>query len=276
MVHETTLTFSEIRDSWVSAFRDNDTSIFSRMANRDVFLGQSQAYRHSAGFYGSTGAEMLEYLREGFTLPGLDDISATVAPVRKRSRPRYNDCEGDFRYDLFLTGDENHFVQWSNRESIPGITVEFETGFSSFVPASVIAEYMAWICSALIAIEASGIDSAIYVANEGHRITRNDSDSVRYRMEIKREGERNDFQSWSALFSPGAYRILGFFAITVATDRLGFSTDSGMGKPISKGWGVRWDSEKRTLVISHDGQGRDFPESFMTDQLKSALDAAKN
>jgi hypothetical protein len=284
---EFTMTFSEMRDTWIAGYRDRDFSAFRLPHNASVFRDQCSGYRGS--WHGSSGAEMLEYFREGFTVPGLDDISADATPVRKRARPRYNDCEGDFRYDLFMTGDENHFVQWSERESIPGITVEFGTGFRGHFSASAIAEYMAWICSALIAIEASGIDASIYATCKGFsRFERNanrrsfretPAPDLKWRLEVKREGERNDFQSWSALFSPGSYRILGFFTNSLASDRLGEKVSSSMGGSVSDGWGVRWNSERRILEISHnagDHNNEDFPAEMMTEQLKIALESAKN
>lgn len=284
---EFTTTFAEMRDTWIAGYRDNDFSAFTNSHNASVFRSQCSGRGYDKKWSGATGAEMLEWFREGYTVSALDDISADAMPVRKRSRPRYNDCEGDFRYDLFMTGDENHFVQWSNRESIPGITIEFGTGFRGHVPASVISEYMAWICSALIAIEASGIDAAIYATCEGIRRFENsahfnpysETPDLKWRLEVKREGERNDFQTWSALFSPGSYRILGFFTNSLAADRLGKRVSDGMGGSVSKGWGVSWNSERRILEINHDagdqGMSHSFPAELMTEQLKNALESAK-
>lgn len=271
---EYTLTFAEMRDKWIAGYRDNDTSFLANSHNADRYRSLKNEWISAPDWYGGNPDDTLRYFQDGFQTDMLDCVDTSAMPVRKRAKPKYNDCEGDFRYDLFASGDDNYFVQWSQRESIPGITVEFSTGFLADVPASTIAEYMRWLCAALIAIESAGIDAAIYATSYGVRRFQTSSDSLKWRMEVKREGERNDFLNWSALFSPASYRQLGFFTLILAAESLGHSVNPGMGATQSDSWNVTFEKETRTLKISHVSKGyatRSFPEKEMTDKLISAL-----
>lgn len=270
------LSWTELREKWLTAFSGNESEVIRNGANLSQYRYLRNKWNDTPSFYGGDPQDMVVYFREGFFVEALEEIDTSTMPIRKRKRPRWNDCEGDFRYDLFVSGDDNHFCEWTKREATPGLTVEFSTGFSAHVSAKTIAAYMRWICQALIAIENAGIDAAIYAVNSGNRRLRGSNDIAKYRIEVKREGERNDFTTWSALFSPGSYRQLGFFTFHLMADYFNDAPTQGYGTPISKGWDVRWNRETKTLEITHQGiHENGFPERDMTEALVAALTEAK-
>lgn len=271
-----TLTFSEMRDKWLSSFNGKHTEIIGNSANCSEYNRLKSSWITNPDFYGGSPQDMVTYLKDGFFVDAMDNVDISTMPVRKRKRPRFNDCEGEFRYDLFEVGDENYFCDWTRREAIPGITVEFSTGFLASVSQATIAAYMRWIFQALLAIETAGIDAAIYAVNTGNGRLKGYSEPCKYRLEVKREGQINDFTNWSALFSPGGYRQLGFFTFHLMADHFNTTPGAGYGSPLSNGWNVKWNAEMRILEISHEGSREaGFPEQQMTEALISALGQAR-
>lgn len=271
------ITFSEMRRKFLAAAKGEIVTSARNAGALELFVGKWM--RNSGNFYGCRLAETLSYLASGFEVEGLDGINPDAIPRRKRARSRFNDSEGDFRYDLFCSGDDRYYLEFERREVIPGITVEFETGFLADIPAETIAAYARWICQALIAIETSGVDAAIYATATGSRRMTDSDENLQWRMSVKKEGERCDFTEWSALFSPGSYRQLGFFTNILAADANMRRISTGMGASISKGWGVSFDKDSRTLRITHVSTGYPgirFPEADMTAKLSQALSDAKN
>lgn len=266
------ITFSELREKWLAAFRGSEMPNLSA-ANSRVLQAKLNDWRKydAAEFSGATGAEMESNLVNGFIVPGLSEFDSNAIPVRKRQRPRFNDCEGDFRHDLFLSGDENHFIDWTKRETMPGVSVEISMGFRASTPAEVINEYNRWILQALVAFETAGVETSVSIYNRGTSRFVESSGATEYFIEVKREGERNDFTDWGAILGPGSYRILGFFTIILAAENNGCKCNSGFGSSATKEWGVEWNRHERKLQIKQPHTAMHFPEAEMTQQLNKAI-----
>src|SRR5262252_9367655 len=158
MVKPMKIPFTELRDMFFGLARGNDAGL---VINRNRSLELLSQWKKDRDWFGSSTDEMDGYLTEGFFVEGLESLDTSTIPVRKRKRIRYNDSEGEFRYDLFMSGDDNYFADWTKRESIPGMEVLIAWGFSGGVPARTIEQYNRWILRALIAIEAAGVDCSI-------------------------------------------------------------------------------------------------------------------
>lgn len=227
-------------------------------------------------FTGASVSEFVDHFERGYSAPTID-LDTSVIPVRKKKRGRYNDCEGDFRYDLFASGDDNCFVEWTKREAVPGIHVQFFLGFTAFTPASVITDYCRWILSALTTLEASGVDCSVSVFNRGANRTENRRNGSvdEFHIDVKREGERNDFTEWSAVLAPGSYRILGFFTLVLAADSRNEVCSGGFGGSTGERWGVDFNAEKKVIEISAESTTSAFPEERMSIELGKAIAAAR-
>jgi len=272
---EFTIRYTEMRDKFIQAYHGQSPLGL----NRSNYSELKADWNRQASWYGASAVDTIRYLQDGFVIPGLQGIDTSVIPARKRQKPRFNDCEGEFRYDLFESGDDNYFVDWTKREIQPAITVEFGSGFRGGTPAKVISDYSRWVCQALIAIEQSGIDSSVFATikgagrfADGNRL----AEKQTIRIEVKREGERGDLLQWSRLLSPASYRHLGFFTILLMGDHFNRKVSGGIGGSSGEGWNVKWNSEKKSLEITHKAETReDFPERMMTEKLISALAEAR-
>ena len=273
-MHEFRITFSEMRDKFISAWKGNNPLQVNR-SNYDEL--KQEIWADQSTWSGGSPDDMVRYLRDGYVVPGLSAIDTSVIPAKKKRRPRFNDCEGDFRYDMFQSGEENCYLDWTKREITPAITVEFSTGFRYMVKAETIAAYSRWVCQALIALEEAGVDCAIHATISGiRRFAGEYNESSKIYIAVKQEGERCNFLNWSALFSPGCYRQLGFFTILLMAENSQRKAHHGFGQSSSARWNVKWNSEKKTLEITHDASSEDrFPEEIMTTKLIAALAEAR-
>lgn len=218
---------------------------------------------------------MAGYLESGYTPEKTPFFDTSTLPVRKKKRSRYNDCEGDFRYDLYTAGDENCFVEWSQRESIPGLHLQFFFGFTASVSGAVIDCYTDWLLGAFTTLESSGVDCSISAFSRGERRYGKTGEYTEWHIEVKREGERNDFTEWSALFAPNSYRTLGFFTTCMSAEFNNRTASSGMGRSAGPNWSVKFDTEKRVIEISADSDASSFPEQRMTEELEAAIAASR-
>ena len=84
-------------------------------------------------------------------------------------------------------------------------------------------------------------------------------------------GEVRDFADYSALFSPGGFRILGFTARFIACQKWGVQCSSGFGRSTNRSWDIDWDPTDRTLYITRPAQPSNFPAEMMTAKLAEVM-----
>jgi hypothetical protein len=101
--------------------------------------------------------------------------------------------------------------------------------------------------------------------------TGNQNDSVPSRNEnfqtivrVKRENELTDLSDFSALFSPGGYRILMFIAASLAADKIGARLTSSLGCCNIRKDDVSYDPETGILRIDKNQREDDFDQEGMT------------
>lgn len=267
------ISMSELKAQFLTAAKNGASRL--SLSNRTNYARTQYILDMDSEFAGASTEDFVSHCETGYSVAGME-LDTSVIPVRKRKRSRYNDCEGDFRYDEYSSGNENCFVEWTKREAIPGIHVQFFLGFVGFTPASVITEYCAWILSALVTLESAGVDCSVSVFNRGmDRSNGIRSRSDEFHIDVKREGERNDFTEWSAILAPGSYRKLGFFCLMLAADSRNESVAANFGRSTGNHWGVTYDSEKKIIEISAESGTNHFPADQMTAALGAAIASAR-
>jgi len=223
-------------------------------------------------FYGATGEQMDEWLHNGFTS---DEIQGADLYVKDIHLPEQIWDEEGENVDVCaaLSGDDEPFVEWEDLPSKPGIRVVAELAFLGGTQPSVIAEYGAWLAGALANLEGEGVDVELDVAHpSAQNLVENDSGSSNQMIvRIKRAGEVRDFADYSALFSPGGFRILGFTARFIACQKWGVTCSSGFGRSTNRSWDIDWDPTDRTLYITRPAQPSNFPAEMMTAKLAEVM-----
>lgn len=224
----------------------------------------------SAGWYGCSSDQMISWFRNGYKVEGMTLIPPIV-PVRKRRRLQYGE-EGELQLDLMRSGHDYPFLDWTRREIIPGMKIDIEIG--SLAEASIVAQgaYYRWVLRALIALEGAGVDLEIWLTSRATGVlARNSNATVATHFQVKREGEMNDYLTWSAVFSPGSHRHLTFLARHLAADRNGLTASGVGGSRNTRPYSVSYDPETRTLNIYSPNNAKHFPEEEMDIELRDVL-----
>lgn len=230
-------------------------------------------------FLGYSRSQALEWLRHGYTSEGLEGIRDFAPPIREKRRFVYSEEGDEIDLSAAWSGEDNFMTQWTKREVIPGISIEFSMNFGGSVPARVVNDYTHWIAQAVFAIEAAGVDPEISLCDwskwrwSGGKYPKGGVTQIR----VKKEGETVDLISWSAMLSPAAYRTFDFAAIVLTGDSIGAHVDGGIDGTIPEEvWGVKFDPESNILHVSTPNRVvGEFPESLMTQYLRDAIETLK-
>lgn len=219
-------------------------------------------------FYGDSVAGMVDKLEHGFTSP---EIAGAEAYVKEIRLPQIIFDEEGENVDVCaaLAGDDEPFFQWEDIPHKPGIKIVAELAFLGTTNVRVIGEYGAWLAGLIANLEGEGVDVELDIALPSERgLVDNDPRSANQMIiRVKRAGEVRDFTDYSALFSPGGFRLLGFCARAMACQEWGVKCSSGFGHSLNREWGVAWDDSERTLYVTRPATPYEFPADQMTAEL---------
>jgi hypothetical protein len=204
-------------------------------------------------FFHDTPAKMLEYLDSGFHAPEFASAIEYV-PIAERRVSSWNDEEGEPDAGRLIGGFDDFYLGMSDKPKRPGLRVQIEYCFAASVKPKVIEAYGAWVAGFLGALEATGFDLEVDMwVPLDHLYPRAPRTNILVR--VKRQNEVSDFSEWSALFSPGGFRHLGFTAICVACDKKHKQATYSLGNTISgKTWGLEYDRDDQTVRITVNQQ----------------------
>ena len=215
-------------------------------------------------------AEMQDFIDHGYRVAGLDQVSGLI-PTKPRRKLVYAEEGDELMIDLALNGEDNPFQTWEKRSRKPGLVVEIHATFSAVQDAKLINAYQRWIARALQTLDENGVDMEIQM------VTRTDGAGNDYgviresKVRVRKAGEASDFSNWSAMFSPGGYRMLGILGSALQVISEGKTVSTGHGRPLDYGsFTVDYDGERNVMVIGNKNGG-EFPESEMTDKLAAIL-----
>jgi hypothetical protein len=220
---------------------------------------------------GATPLEMKEWMRNGYKGKGIEKVKLAT-PTQEAPKTVWNE-EGE-ELDLFkaYSGDPTPFMSREPVKSKPGIRIVVDYAMSCGTDSTTIEAFGTWISALADAFNRAGFDSDIdtriavreLYSGDGH------GDLTNVNIRIKKMGTKTDFASWSPVFSPAGFRMLGFTAMWLSGDHFGKQCASSLGQPAgAREWGVRWDATTRTLFLDSPSTPHNFPVEKMTDAVKA-------
>src|SRR5262245_56359811 len=239
---------------------------------------------HSKGssWSGFTRGQLERWMEKGYESGAQAGLQDLTPPIREKRRRVWNDNDGEFDYDRMIYGEDKFYSELTRQETIPGVAIEAGIMFSGSVNAEVVSAYNTWICRIIYALEMSGVDCQVTLDFPSHNLfgetTRGKFSLAHNIVRVKKEGERSDFLSWSAMLSPAALRCIGFNVGAMHAESKGkrCSSSFGHGVPERTEWKVVYDQERRVIVIENAYfGGRNFPEESMTQQFRDILVSMK-
>lgn len=271
----TVIDWPELKYGFLSGY---ETSNFPQMF-RDR-SGWTKGTRKS--WNGCSADEMAGWLKNGFESAEFP-IGDQYIP-RSESRHMIFGEEGELDLPLAWSGHDYPYLAWETRKSKPGIRMVVEFGFSAAVDSATIAKYGAWCLGTLAGLETRGYDIELdfcftttgqnsSVGGKGYGLMSDGKSAHATRVRVKKEGELTDLTEFSALFSPGGYRILMFLATGIAADKIGARLDGGIGRCIRHNTAIEYDENTSTLTVWANQMSSHFDFEAMSRMVDEALPA---
>jgi hypothetical protein len=234
---------------------------------------ESMLVKPRESWNGFTRGELQRWVTEGFETEILTGMTEFTPPLREKRRLRFVEEGDEFQADLAMAGDENFMTEWTKREVIPGVSLDCVVTFSAFVSPQVVNAYNAWICQTVYSLEMAGIDCEVTLTNSAIGTFREAPEGhvCDTRVKVKKENEITDFHSFSAMISPAAMRGFLFAAKSLHAESRGMTVTSGLGRPNSKAFDVKYDPDTRRIVVTCEGGASSFPREEMTTKFHAAL-----
>lgn len=267
---EWTIDYSELRNRYLEIIA-RPTTAFSRSENGQ--WGSNLKSMWDGSWSGSTMMEMSEFIRYGYRVEGLENVESLL-PAKPKRKLRFADEGDELHLDLAWSGADEPFSEWEKRISKPGLSVEIYMIFSAYFPAKTIAAFQRWIARALQTLDENGVDMEVNIVmpESGSLFQDDPYKATKTKIRVRKPGEAADFANWSAMFSPGGFRHLGFTALSDHADRNGHKIASSLGMPDAYGkWDVAYDADRNIIVFGNSNRETEFPEFEMTEKLRSVL-----
>lgn len=268
-----TLNFAELKQTYFEAI--DKKRVCKNQSNQSHVMDLVRSWDRHDHFYGPSSAQMREWLHKGYQQPGLV-LDPPIEPVRKRRRVIYGE-EGELQIDLMYSGHDYPFLDWTKRETMPGMHCKIHANFQAGTRVDVIAEYYRFVLRSLIALEGSGVDLEIWLTSYSVDLFSRSNKALESNVQVKKEGEQTDYLGWSPMLSPGGYRHLKFLHYILASDAHGLVANSSLGRGVnqSQPWEIAYDPEERILSFKCPYHPHDFPEKEMEMQLRTVLSEAR-
>lgn len=233
------------------------------------------SWNYESGFIGCTPDEMLKRLHDGYDFDPSTAPSSLPYVESYRKRPRYtDDPEGDYDYDLYINGETEYFLTKPKRESLIGLRLKIHYDFNCNVKVKFIAEYGQWIGSVVESLQKRGYDLEIMVMQSARNTYTNFNGSDQQMVRVSKFGERVMPRDWSALFSPGGYRMLLWLAMFLGADESGQKLSGGLGKAQGKRFDITWEPKAREIEfhVNSTTVPSKYPAEDMTKKFESWTD----
>lgn len=274
-----TVSWQELQDMYRYIVTTNDTSKLGGTLGR-----LSRSWKEGESFYGAmNAAELLEKFNTGYMPKEWTKTRSLPMDLGGKGEDwLWNEDEGDYHHDEFISGESDFYIDKHIVDSKPGLTIEVDLTFSSFVSTDTLMKYGKWVGSALASVQSMGYDvrlrASSYVDDLLYRDVTSSSEFV---IEILDFGQQNIPRDYAILFTDNGYRHL-FFALYASynsdyfmgrTGRKSVPVCEGLGHPRRAGWGVEWDSDRRVLHVTCDSGAASFDEDMMFNMLKEASES---
>lgn len=232
-----------------------------------------RGWSRKSTFYGPSSKDVSDWLHNGYRQEGLS-LNPPVKPIRNRRRLMYGE-EGELQLDLAWSGHDYPFLDWTKRETMPGMRIDVMFNFQAGTNVQVIIDYCRFALRSLIALENAGIDLEIWISSDSYSIFNDGdrNDTLYNHIQVKKEGEQNDYLGWSAVLSPGGFRHLMFLDYIIASDFHKRRVSGGLGHGSNAGqpWNIDYDVDERSLQFKCPWYPHTFPEAEMEMQLREVI-----
>lgn len=264
--------FAELRQMFLASV---DSSTILTGVNARTLGNLSERWKgdDESRWFGSTLQEMRDWLAGGFTVEGLEGLDTSLIQAAPKRRLRYAEEGDELIMEKALMGDDDPFLVHERKPGKPGLAVEIHLCFNCDVSAKLVAEYARFIARMLQTFEENRVNTEITVINTVTDLRPGEYSGAKYeaRTIVKRAGEASDFASWSALFAPSGFRMLGFRGIVEIGNKHGFEVSSGLGSAIvARSFDIEYDDEQNLMRIRNASYGP-FPEYDMTEKLRAVI-----
>jgi hypothetical protein len=258
----TVFDWAEVKETFLRSMDGTSPLLTEQAAHASSVESWKSGY---SSFSGSSGDEMVEYVRDGFRSEDFAHATDTFEGADRR-RIRFDE-EGELDLPLAWSGHDYPYLAWENRPVKPGMKITVEMAFLASTDSKTITEYGAWVAGVIAKLEQDGYDLAVSIVCPSQQGVYAGARTQQMECIVKREGEASDFTEWSAWFAPGAFRILGFTLRAMHCQKLGRKLSAGYGRSLNGQWGIEWNEAERHLTIKRPPHATDFPEEMMTDRL---------
>ena len=271
-----TVTFEEVRSAFIQVIERGSESFnlkISANAQKMASLRDRWISTSEHGWFGASPDQMIEWLRQGYDVPGLK-LTPELSPMRKRKKIKFSDFEGDYQHDLFLSGFDQPFMYQTPREVTPAMDFEIDCSFSASISNETLAAYTSWCLKALIALQTSGIACDVWISVKLEGLFQDSRQAkTDLRIKVADAGQALDFKDWSAIFSPGGFRILCFQQMVLMAEEFKKRVNSGLGRPVTSGYKVNFRNEDRVIHVQCGGGY--FDSARMDEDFRMCLELAK-
>lgn len=232
------------------------------------YLSERRGYGHDTpdSFRGCSTVQAALWLREGYELPSLPAESLPTGREGIKGYWQWSEEDGEFEYDAYLAGEAAFYRQRVHSPNRPGINVRIRYGFLATTPHKVIADYGAWIGSAIRALQARGYDLAVTMFSESNNTAPGGVAEVN--IVLAEFGQQKFNRDWSAMFSPAGFRDYYFLARLLPQIDEGIRRAVGGSCQPTQDFYVGWDEDTRTLLIETPNSPQRFDADAMTKQLE--------
>jgi hypothetical protein len=261
---------SELKALMIRAIA-GDVSFLKMDGNRSRLRDQIKRSETDDGWRGFTNSELESWIKTGYKSEVFQDMHDFSPPLRKRRKMIYAD-EGEMQIDLAMSGFDMPFTQWTKQDKVPGLSIDVRLDFSGSTSGATVVQYERFVARMLYTLESEGIDLDVNVilgtmgsSTVSHR-------KYAVKVSVKRENEASDFARWAVMVSPAGLRGMLFLAVILACDKSGEVCNSGYGQPVSPDkWDMVFQPETRKLTVECPKSPREFPESDMSEKLRTVI-----
>jgi hypothetical protein len=290
-----TVTWANLRATYTGIAQDDRFSRWDKFPiNSDRV---SNVVDKDADWTGATDSEMLDFIKNGYRVEGLENVTS-LFPSRPRRKLKFSDEGDELHIDLAWAGVDEPFSDWEKRNTKPGLVIEISQAFHINMPIQTIVAYQRWIARALQTLDENGVDMDVSIVTRVQKFTEDEGTTYETKIQVRKAGEAADFSNWSAMFSPGGYRILTHLATVIhaegrgeriidfeatiladrsyreLTGRKFRKVRATLGAPITpESFDIRYDDERNLIAIEAPSGDEDttFPEFEMTEKLRAVL-----
>jgi len=274
----TAFNYADLRRDYISSVESLSSNEILKMAsNRNKWNDLMERRKTDDGWSGLTNDQMLNILKFGYQVPGLDGVDSVLMEGAPRRKTRFMDEGDEMMIDMVLSGESEHFMVREKRYSKPSLNVKIGIAFSSIIPQEIVNAYQSWCARMLQTIDAWGLQMQVDLLSPGMGQFGSTEKTHTVVIRVKESGEASDFANWSPMFSPGGFRHLTFLGIIQSADRAGMAVSHGLGRPTNcKEWDVEYDKETNELLVLNNNDHSAFPEFIMTQKLVAVLNGIRN